>query len=140
MKRTAFKQFILSISAIISTMCAMVGLALFSMPELFIMVDLNISSLCVILMYSWNEHLLSKVCCCIPSMENLLELRRSNTEIVMHHLTNNAQREQAMPDNDICEIENDTDKYKEDADHIVPDRDNWSGQRQSNKSSDNTSI
>jgi len=63
-KRIVYKHFVLNSVVILSTLLAMMGFAVFSLPEVFISLDLNISSLCIMLSYSWNDKLMTKLCCC----------------------------------------------------------------------------
>merc|ERR1712154_179170 len=41
----------------------MVLIAMFSMEQIFIGLDINVSTLCIILMYKWNHWLVLKLCC-----------------------------------------------------------------------------
>eukprot|EP01084_Bolivina_argentea_P074953 135937_1 len=66
----AFKQCVLSIIAILSSIIGLICIAIFSMPQIFAGIDVIISTLCIIFMYDWNEYIVEKICCavfcCLP--------------------------------------------------------------------------
>eukprot|EP01084_Bolivina_argentea_P311694 539555_1 len=59
----AKKQCMLSTIAVLTTVIGMTLVALFSMEQIFIGIDINISTVSLILMYKWNDYLVAKLCC-----------------------------------------------------------------------------
>ena len=68
LKQIAIKQFILSITAMISTMIAYPGIIIFELAQVWGSIDTVISTFCAILMYKWYDELAWKLfgsfCCC----------------------------------------------------------------------------
>ena len=72
----ARKQRVLSITAIVSSIVANFGLAIIDMPQFSAGFDIVISTTCILLMYSWNEEIYQKLCCCFihpSSMQKNME-------------------------------------------------------------------
>jgi len=67
LKKLAVKQCVLSLIAVLSTMTSLVTLAVFRAYYISIGFDYLMSSLCVLLMYSWNAPLVETMCCCLPN-------------------------------------------------------------------------
>eukprot|EP01083_Nonionella_stella_P316844 1151067_1 len=64
LKHVAVKQRVLSITAVSTTVIGMILIAMFSMEQILIGLDINLSTLSIILMYKWNNALATKLCCC----------------------------------------------------------------------------
>ena len=63
-------------------MLAMIGFALISMPELFVSLDLNVSSFCIILLYKWNDGIAARIfCCCLLSPKEMRARSRTISTI-----------------------------------------------------------
>ena len=88
LKKIAIKQFILSLTAMISTMIAYPGIIVFELAQVWGSIDTVISTFCVILMYKWYDELAWKsfglFCCCCKrwlkfntDMEHLKEVTSS---------------------------------------------------------------
>eukprot|EP01084_Bolivina_argentea_P202422 345866_1 len=90
----AVKQCTLSIITIITTLMAMICVAMFSMEQVFIAVDVNISTLCIVLMYRWNQYLVEKLCCiCVKS-----NAYRRNQAVIVDEAIKMAERQRIIPD------------------------------------------
>ena len=68
LKYLAIKQCVLSMIAIISTIIALLIVAMFNLYIFAIYTDLIVSSLCIILMYKWNGNCIDKLCLCCRRM------------------------------------------------------------------------
>ena len=68
LKQIAIKQFLLSLTAMISTIVAYPNIIIFELPQVWGSIDVIISTFCVMLMYRWYDDLAWKifktVCCC----------------------------------------------------------------------------
>merc|ERR1719491_2077093 len=67
LKQLALKQCVLSMVAILCTLLTLVSLIVFGDGVYYMVIstDYMVSSLCIILMYSWNSKVLRSVCCCL---------------------------------------------------------------------------
>eukprot|EP01084_Bolivina_argentea_P153298 267299_1 len=63
LKYNAIKQCVLSIITVSTTVIAMLSVAMFSMEQIFISLDVNVTTFCIILMYKWNAYLVDRLCC-----------------------------------------------------------------------------
>ena len=64
LKYLAIKQCVLSMIAIVSTIIALLIVAMFNLYVFSICMDFVVSSLCIILMYKWNGKCIEYLCLC----------------------------------------------------------------------------
>lgn len=89
LQHVAIKQCTLSVVTVITTLIAMIGIAMFSLPQIWVGLDVNISTLCIVLMYKWNDNLLHKLCClCIRNSEINIKIMN---ELSLHSTQSNKQ-------------------------------------------------
>merc|ERR1719203_1770164 len=75
-KTLAYKQCILSMIAILSSIVSMFGIAVFGdIVPVFVASDMFLSAICIILMYKWNKFITDALfCCCLPSESRVADV------------------------------------------------------------------
>eukprot|EP01083_Nonionella_stella_P000868 2472_1 len=83
LKRLATKQMVLCIVTITSSIIAVMGIGLLDFPQVFGGCDIVISTLCIILMYKWNNSTYERLfCCCLSDViepQRLDSMHRTST-------------------------------------------------------------
>ena len=71
LKASAYKQCILSVVCIASSIASMAGIgAATDYVPLWVAMDMMVSTVCVVLMFEWNAHIAARLfCCCLPQAE-----------------------------------------------------------------------
>ena len=88
LKQIAIKQFLLSLTAMISTMIAYPGIIMFELAQVWGCIDTVISTFCIVVMYRWHNELTWKLfnkfccCCCRKWMKFHEDMKAMETEIV----------------------------------------------------------
>jgi len=94
-KYVAIKQCILSIISVSSTIFSLLVVAMFNLYVICITFDYVVSVLCIILMYSWNSHIIDKICCCCKCCKMQIQMLKSkqlSTVINLNRLKSQSQR------------------------------------------------
>eukprot|EP01084_Bolivina_argentea_P115127 204801_1 len=80
----AIKQCILTLIAILTSIFALIAIALLSMPQVFAGTDILISIISIIFMYEFNSKIGDKICCffwCLPNQSIHIEPNQSNNNM-----------------------------------------------------------
>eukprot|EP01084_Bolivina_argentea_P046407 85463_1 len=105
----AVKQMILAVITVLSSIMAIFCIALLPFAEVFCSSDIIISTVCIILMYKWNDKIFAKICCCCcncvqreskhdknPEIENTVNSNETTTTSVATESTQSTQSNQSI--------------------------------------------